>query len=376
MIGSSTSSIGYSRVGPMQHTATLTELLEAGGARLHFYDMGRRIVQLSREGFLGFEQTEAAYPQPLQQQAWFALVLQAADTQAASDPLIWFLHFPLDEQGKLLQAARDDFILQLIEHLTPARSIAQNREIETTLEQSPYAFQPKQERLAAFHARLTVALDQAPSRYYDHAKTYFDGELGWDQWSFIGYQGIADVAARYGREGNIERIASAIPRLPPVPLEALCHCLENEKIPPPISLALLQRTDDALKQPSPDPQVITATLRGVSRSDSSSHRRQLAERVLDHPIARRSDVLAAVAGRQWEDLCEDTLCSRFLERLAQNDQGQAFFDQILGDLLYLPETRKCLLERLRDPARSDALGLAIGAFFSRIQGGPQPPSSD
>jgi hypothetical protein len=310
-----------------------------------------------------------AYPQPLQQQAWFALVLQGEENPGASDPLIWFLRFPLDEQGKLLQAARDDFMLQLIEHLSPAQSIEQNREIENTLEQSPYAFQPKQERLAAFHARLTVELNQAPSRYYEHARHYFDGELGWDQWSFIGYQGIADVAARYACDENSERIASSIPRLPPAPLEALCHCLENESIPPLISRALLQRTDEALKHPSPDPQVVTAVLRGISRSNASEHRRQAAGLVLDHPIAQRSDVLAALAGRLWEELCDETLCSRFLERLARNDQGQTFFDQILSDLLYLPDTRKCLLKRLRDPARSDALGHAIGSFFSRIQGG-------
>ncbi|MEJ2590569.1 MAG: DUF3549 family protein [Candidatus Thiodiazotropha sp.] len=353
----------------MNEIATLTELLEAGGARPRFYDMGRRIVHLPRESFVRFEHTQIPYPQPLQQQAWFAMVLQPGAAGAA-DPLIWFLHFPLDEQAKLLQAARDDFVMQLVEHLGSAgQALAQNPRLQQTLEQSPYAFQPKQERLAALHARLTVDLSQPPSRYYEHAKRYFDGELGWDQWSFIGYQGIADLAARFALADNTGRIAAALDPLPPVPLEALCHCLENEAVPAPISQALLQRVEAALREPAPDPQVVTAVLRGVSHAETAAHRRQLALLVLDHPLARGSDVLAAVAGRLWGDLCDHTLCRRFLERLAENDQGQHFFDRILSDLLYLPETRPCLLERLRDPARSAHLGEAIGAFFTRVRQG-------
>lgn len=353
----------------MNEIATLTELLEAGGARPHFYDMGRRIVRLPRDDFLRFEHTEIPYPQPLQQQAWFALVLRPGELPESGDPLIWFLRFPLDEQAKLLQAARDDFMLQLIEHLgSPGQSLRQSPQIERTLEQSPYAFQPKQERLAALHARLTVDLAQPASRYYAHAKRYFDGGLGWDQWSFIGYQGIADLAARCALEENTGRIASAITRLPPVPLEALCHCLENEAVPAPISKALLQRAEQALTEPTPDPQIVTALLRGVSHSESTAHRRQLALLILDHPMAHRSDVLAAVSGRLWEELCDETLCGRFLERLAENEQGQHFFDQILSDLLYLPETRPCLLDSLRNPSRSERLGAAIGAFFARVRG--------
>lgn len=348
----------------MSDINTLFEFLETGGLAPRFYDMGRRIRPLSRETFLNFERTETPYPQPLQQQAWLALVLHTGD-----DPLIWFLRFPLDEQGKLLQAARDDFMFQLMERLGSAavQSEEQRTQIESALEQSPYAFQPKQERLANFHARLTVELEQPPSRFYAHAKRYFSGELGWDQWSFIGYQGIADIAARHAQEENDGLLAAAIPHLPPTPLEALCHSLENEEIPPSLAEALLSRTRETLETTDPDPQVITATLRGISCSTSHHHRAALLNEVLLHPMARRSDVLAAIAGRLWRELDDASLRDRFLEQLAANELGQEFFDQLLSDLLYLAECRTGLLESLRNPNRSDRLSQAIGAFFSRIK---------
>ncbi|MCU7842868.1 MAG: DUF3549 family protein [Candidatus Thiodiazotropha sp. (ex Monitilora ramsayi)] len=353
----------------MQQITTLTEFLEAGNLKPRFYDMGRRIIPLPRDQFLSFEQTETAYPHPLQQQAWIALLMQPDDDEAQEDPLIWFIRFPLDEQGKLLQAARDDFMFQLLERLGSALAPTEQRqEIESALEQSPYAFQPKQDRLAAFHARMTVELNLDPSRYYEHAITYFDGDLGWDQWSFIGYQGIADIAARYAVDGNTQRISSAIPHLPPTALEALCHCLENEVIPATIAQALLDRALDSLMSPTQDPQIITATLRGISHSESMGLRHQLIGHVLEHTIAQRSDVLAAIAGRLWEDLSIDDLRGRFLERLAENEAGQDFFNQILADLLYLSATRPYLLGSLRDPDRSENLSKAIGSFFAHIKG--------
>lgn len=352
----------------MQQITTLTEFLESGRLDVRCYDMGRRIVRLPRDQLLGFEQTQIPYPQPLQKQAWLALLILTQGAPLASEPMIWFVRFPLDEQGKLIQAARDEFMLQLVEGFGQARALKEQQEgaLENLLAQSPYVFQPKQERLAAFHARLTVDLQQAPSHYYPHTRRYFEGELGWDQWSFIGYQGIADLAARYAQDGNTQMITRAIPHLPPAPLEALCHCLENEIIPAPISGALSARVSQALGEDEPDTQVISAGLRGISRAASDAHQRAMLDGVLDHPISRHSDILATIAGRMWQAFSDADLCRRYLERLAANDQNQQFFDQILGDLLYMAETRTQLLARLRDPERSDRLGKAIGAFFSRL----------
>ncbi len=348
----------------MNTIATLTQFIESGGLSLDFTDMGRRISPIPREHFIAFELTDIPYPLPLQRQAWFALSL-ADPKQPRFDPMIWFIRFPLDEQGKLLQAARDEFM----HHLAENQESSPDRDgMQRALQNNPYAFQPRQDRLAVFHARLTHALKQPASHYYDHAKDYFDGKLGWDQWSFIGVQGIADLAARLNQQGNTKRIAKSIPYLPPSPLEALCHCLENGVIADSIAEALAERGRSTLGDEKPNPQVLTAVVRGLSQSRSVEIRNAFVHQLIDHPIAHRSDILAAISGRAWEALEDVSLRRPFLERLAGNEAGQEFFNAVLSDLLFLPATRIAMQESLRDPQRSARLGQVLGDFFSALRG--------
>ncbi len=350
----------------MSEIASLTEFLETAGGRLRFFDMGRRVSKIPHDDFLKFERTELPYPQPLQQQAWFALVFH--DRESQNEPFIWFLHFPLDEQGKLVLAARDDFMHRLVESLGENLEAARKGEhLQAALEENPYVFQPKQERLAVLHAKLTLLLKQPASHYYNHAVDYFQGKLGWDQWSFLGYQGIADLAVRCVEPEMARQITEAIPQLPASPLEALCHCLENESVPVAIAEALCKRVEVALAEDEPDPQIITAGIRGISSSISLTYRDQLIGSVLNHPVASRSDVLTAIGGRAWETLEDEGLRCRYLECLAASDESQDFFNRVLADLLFLPGTRSFMLAGLRDPKRSETLSESIGEFFSRIR---------
>jgi hypothetical protein len=349
----------------MSEIVTLTQFLESGGLQLDFYDMGRRVSRIGRATFIDFELTEIPYPTPLQQQAWFALTL--SDPQNLEiDPMIWFVRFPLDEQATLLQAARDDFLHRLMENLGQGTTADQD-EVQAAVQDNPYLFQPKEERLAVFHASFTANQGKPASRFYEHALAYFSGELGWDQWSFIGYQGIADLAARLHKDGRQSQITAAIAELPATPLEALCHCLENEPIANALTLALGKRVQQTLQQPEPDIRVVTAVIRGISQSKAKTHRNELIAQILNHPIASHSDILVALSGRAWESLSEPEVRRLFLERLAINDLGQAFFNTILSDLLYMPTTRSLLHSGLRDPDRSDQLSQSIGRFFDSLR---------
>jgi hypothetical protein len=351
----------------MNHIATLTEFLESGGLQLDYYDMGRRINTIPRDTFIQFELTEIPYPRPLQQQAWFALIL-SDPSNSSIDPMIWFVRFPLDEQAKLMQAARDDFLHRLVENLgDTAKGIEKRDDMQAAIQDNPYLFQPKEERLASFHAHLTASLGQPASRYYKHTQTYFRGELGWDQWSFIGYQGIADLAARLDQDSNRDLVINAITKLPAAPLEALCHCLENEIISKSLTLALGKRARLTLKQPDPDLRILTAVIRGSSQSTSINQRNDVIKKILDHPISSKSDILVAIAGRSWECLSDRELIRLYLERLAENEVGQEFFNAILSDLLYLPATRPSLQSGLREPQRSERLSQIIGHFFDNFK---------
>ena len=351
----------------MTQITTLTEFLEATGTQLQCYEMGRRIGLISRDEFLNFELTEKPYPKPLQQQAWLGLLFQDL-RKAGPEPLIWFIRFPLDEQGKLVLAARDDFLHRLLEAVGHNLQAGENSaKMQTALENNPYVFQPKPERMAVFHATVTNALKQPASHFYAHAQDYFSGKLGWEQWTFLGYQGIADLAARLDQNGNADTLTKAIPQLPPSPLEALCHCLENAVVTPAITRALLQQVDATVDTGNPDPQILTACIRGASQSAASNLLQELILRILEQNCARGSDVLAAIAGRAWEVLLDETVRASYLERLAENDHGQGFFDSILSDLLYLPATRTFMLASLRDPQRSARLSQAVGDFFNNIK---------
>lgn len=135
-----------------------------------------------------------------------------------------------------------------------------------------------------------------------------------------------------------------------------------------IADALAQRGLSSLQQEKPDPQVLSAVIRGLSQSQRESIRNDFISQLLHHPIAQRSDLLAAIAGRAWESLEDDSLRHRYLERLASNEEGQAFFNAILSDLLYLPATRPVMQASLRNPDRTPHLSQVIGAFFSQIRG--------
>lgn len=218
--------------------------------------------------------------------------------------------------------------------------------------------------MAAFHAKALHSLGQPPSRFYDHARNYFAGDPGYDQWAFVGVQGIADVAARLEEEDNLERMLKALPELPPPALIALCGFLENEEIPTALAEALQQRLDRALAEETPDINIIAALLRAFSQNKGKGLREVAMHSALASKHGHDINVLAAIAARNWEVLSEETLARDYVEALAANNLGQDAFTQIMADLLFIPGMRPPLLAQLRNPERSEVLSKAVGAMFN------------
>ena len=102
-------------------------------------------------------------------------------------------------------------------------------------------------------------------------------------------------------------LIEALPQLPIAPMEAICHCLENEKVSVKLANALLSLTQNQLQREHPSTGVIAAAVRGVSRSRSVTLRQQLLRDVLASPVAENTTVLAAISGRAWESLSENSL---------------------------------------------------------------------
>lgn len=338
---------------------TLTEFLETAGAELRIIEMGRRVRRVPRDVFLAFERAERPWPWPLLRQAWFGLTLHPRG--GGVEPHVWFLRLPLDELGCLVQAARDEFLQRLVEALgldgRPPRPEALGRD-------NPHLFQPREERLAAFHARVARDLRRPASVHYRPLLHYLGGEAGWDAWQGLGLQGLADLAVRLDEEGNERLLAGAVPQLPAEFFAALGAALENGVVGATVAEALLARATRNLERAEPDAGAAVAAVRAMAGARGRGLRNALLLRTLASPAARQPEVLAAIAGRCWEALEARDIRRPFLEALAANRSGQPFFNECLADLLYIPGVRDSLRAALRDPDRSPALAAAIGGLFS------------
>jgi hypothetical protein len=323
--------------------------------------MGRRITKIDRKQMLEVEQAKTRYPLPYQQQMWSGWLFW--DEARGDDPLIWFLRFPLDEQGLLNQAARDAFLQHLLERVGQRLNASENEALDQSLADSPYTFRPRDDRLAIFHAKAACAWQREPSRFYPHAREYLRGEVGFDQWAFVGIQGLADVAARWREDDNEALLIDAIGKLPVEPFAAICGCLENERISGALAKALIARADV-----DENVDAATAALRGVSNSSAEQLRQAFMDKLLDGAFATNPVVLAAMVGRAWGDLLDPQRLYNFLQRLAVNSAGQPVFNELVTDLLFIPGQREVVLSVFRDQRRSTELAQAIGTMLGAIGG--------
>lgn len=373
---------------------TICEFLTQTGAKVHFYDMGRRVVEISNDDMLAIEQQQLPYPQPFLRSASIGVLFHYEDTDGQPETdshQIWFLKFPLDEKGLLSQDARNDFLRRIIETLaerTLAKHNAENGEAENENkpapdmpEDNPHGFTPREDRMASFHAKVAKKLGQPPSQYYAHAADYFTGGNGFEQWNFVGLQGIADVAARLDEDDNLSTLIKAIPKLPITPFAALCSCLENETIPPELSTALCKRLEHDLQEDDENVRAnsVAAGIRGLSHgSDQQTLITALqstlstdTDNSIGNSVSNNVEVLATIAGRAWQSLEQTETCRVFLLCLASCDAGQGAFNNIMFDLMFMPGLRKPLLNNLRDLRESDDCSTMqnniIDSFFQTLK---------
>ncbi|MDH5472533.1 MAG: DUF3549 family protein, partial [Gammaproteobacteria bacterium] len=335
----------------MTQISGISDFLTQAGTHYKIFDLGRRIQELSKQTFLAFDQGEAPYPYPLQQQAWLGIMVWHENQ--SDDLVIWFVKFPLDASGRLTSGIRDDFVYRLI-----------NKDAnDSTEEANPYGFKPKQENMACFHARASFLLQQPASKFYQHAQDYFAGKPGYDQWAFVGFQGIADIAARLDEADNCLTIINALPHLPIQPLEALCQCLEHESISTELTRAIGQRLESELKRDTANSNLISLLIRALSGSQDTGLGAEYLQMLLDTEYARHPEVLAAISGRCWDYLKQAGIMSAFLENLAQCEAGQEFFNLVIIDLVNIPGIQTTLNSAIRSPERSAPLSKAIGELF-------------
>jgi len=343
---------------------SLNDFLQQAGFNYVVYDMGRRIVRLTPQQFNQFDNATTAYPTPLQQHAWLGIIGWQKDDK--TQHFIWFLKLPLDELGKINPLTRDELLNYLIEQLGQQLLTSKKTttaDIEPTA--LPHGFIPGEESMAMFHAKAAQQLGQPPSRFYDHAREYLSGKQGYDQWAFVGMQGLADVVARQNQQDNQELLQQALPFLPLQPFGQLCRFLEHETISPQLAKIIINRADTEADADNFRDSVV-ASLRAIAGCTDQNLRQAFIHKVLAEEYARDIEVLAAISGRCWEDLKNDELCRLYLNTLAINTSGQSGFTHLLMDLLMIPGMREPVMQGLRHSERTTELAQAMGQFFSKL----------
>ena len=343
---------------------TLSEFLQHSGARYRVFDMARRVAKISNEDFASIEQTTQPYPYPLQKTAHFSVLFWNPDL--AEKRYIWFLKFPLDEQGLLIQAARDEFLVMLLDSVGECMLAAnESDQIEGALKDSPYTFKPREDKMAAFNAKASDSLAIKASQYYEPALAYFMGQTPAQDWQGLAMQGVADVATRLSEKQTIATVANHLGDIPPEPFVSFCTFLEHSE--PTITLVeqFAYKLNGLLAAEKVETGLVAACLRAVSNSPATGLVDDMVERVLKHPVSQDIELLATISGRVWRIIEQPKLCQCFVERLAENSMGYPGFSQVLADAMYLPGCREPIMSALRSPERSQTLSLRVGEMFSQ-----------
>jgi hypothetical protein len=351
----------------MKKFDSISHFLETGGFSYRIFDMGRKVMPISNDVFQRIESQEQLYLTPFQQNAWIALLFWTEVGGEKKNPVIWFLKFPIDEMGFLKQEARDSFLIGLLEQTGKNIQAKQAGEGgQDDLNESPFAFKPQVDRLAIFHALATKELEQQPSQYYQFAHDYLTDAVAFDQWQFLGLQGIADVVARLEQDDNEALLTSAIATMPNEPLFNFCQLLENikfsEKLAESLKGKLLLTLDDNSPELLPLQSMIVRALTGTQ---SESMRRAALMWVLESSIGKEIEILVAISGRAWNDLHQKELLGVFILNLSY--QEQRAFNAILVDLMMIPEMKELVLEQVRMPDRSAKLSLKLTEFMNAIK---------
>ncbi|MFC0336202.1 Protein of unknown function [Kushneria avicenniae] len=335
-------------------TPTLVDLFAHADITPRIYHLGRRVAPCDIEHFRAFEAQQVAWSQPWQSQARVALVFTPAP---GSEPMIWCLALPLDEQSMLVPAMRDNFLDQLIGTVqrSPDGSLSLDSAAET-LKNVAIAHQPDDFTRAMLHARIAHDLARPPSQYHDGARAYYLGDDDSDNdepsWQELGLQGIADLVVRRTNEDEL-CLATRVSDLPDQALIALCDALAHACVQQEALLEALITHYETENSASLQQAVLGAIL-------SSPLERAgiwLEQRLDGAPDAAE---LAVMAARGWHHLEHERRSISYLVTISQLEAHD--FRVLVRDLTRIPRLRLPLIMAMKQASPGSSLWQQIDAI--------------
>ena len=339
----------------------LTRYLSELDGQYRIFDVGRRIRKLDKNQFQHFEAQEIPYPFPYLQHAWLALFI--TQKGQLGNETLWFLKWPLDEQGKIVPYVRDDLIGRLLaldkQPETPDSSM------EDPLKDNPFSFNPDDIRRANLHSLIQAQMHRKPSEHYDTVVNFLQASAlnpqHLNEWQHLGMQGISDVAARL--DNHKSSLVHCLPKMPSEVYLAFAQCLEHQVIPHDIAQAVSIRLEKDLQEAG-RVSAVEAGMRIIGSCHSDALRIQTWKLWLASDYKDQVAVMLTFATRNYDDLAFiPEHIEEFLVCLANLNGNFNSFIKIVGDLLYLPGTRNLLLNILRNQNRPDILAHALQALL-------------
>ena len=339
-----------------QESVTLTSLFQKSGTALRVYDLGRRLRRLSNDEFERIEALKTPYPTPYLHHAFIALMLW--NPGSPDQNAVWFLKLPLDEQGFMIPAVRDDILNRL---LTNVQSSENGVPQEDSLKDNPFMFKPSDEKMAVFHARAARDAGESVSIHYEAVEQFINGQQ--DDWTNLSLQGLADYVIHMENGPSESALAERLESLPEGFLAQLLGLLEHAQIGDSLSDALINMLAESLTNNTPEPLKVALLIRALSGSEDPSRLQLAVEAVLNTETGLNIEVLSAIATRAEAALMAPSVLKNFLERLANSEAGQSGFSRILAELMYLPIHRVLIVQTLRQSNISATLAQATDQMF-------------
>ena len=94
---------------------SLSEFLLQAHTQHLVFDMGRGLKPITNQLFFEWENQQSPCLYPRQDHAWFCIAFW--NEKLSSERYIWFIKLPLDENGLMIQAARNQFLEIIIQAL-------------------------------------------------------------------------------------------------------------------------------------------------------------------------------------------------------------------------------------------------------------------
>ncbi|MDM7860221.1 DUF3549 family protein [Alteromonas sp. ASW11-36] len=341
-----------------QPIASISEFLLHAGTEYRVFDFGRAIRPLTEQQFLDIENGQIAAPYPRQQHMWLGIVYW--NKQLSTQHYIWFIKLPLDEQGLLVDAARQHFLELVVTALSEAKDQGENDlEQASQIQQNPYIFTPNQQQLADFNALVRVTTKQDVTDDFESAKRYLEAPKLLD-WQQVSMQGLADCIHFAQEEELLVYTKDMTEKYPATVQQHILCSLENRSISDAVTAQVVKYINwhDCFAPLS------KWALRAFAQTSDSKEK----QRVLTKMLKRKKldvDLLTIISGRHWQVL-DDKNMMLLLEHAAKVDADNYtdFFASFFADLAQVPDTRDIALAALRNPERSVALAQAIGALFN------------